>query len=89
MNALLRAENLDDSSSSLSFSQLKDDFQFTLRQAEIADLLVLGLMDDEICDKLCISKPTLRTHITAIFRKSGLNRRTQLAQCLAEKNHHL
>jgi|TARA_B110000438_G_scaffold303453_1_gene365007 DNA-binding CsgD family transcriptional regulator len=89
VNALLRAENLDDSSSSLSFSQLKDDFQFTLRQAEIADLLVLGLMDDEICDKLCISKPTLRTHITAIFRKSGLNRRTQLAQCLAEKNHHL
>jgi DNA-binding CsgD family transcriptional regulator len=89
VNALLRAENLDDSPSSLSFSQLKDDFQFTLRQAEIADLLVLGLMDDEICDKLCISKPTLRTHIAVIFRKSGLNRRTQLAQCLAEKNHHL
>ena len=27
VNALLRAENLDDSPSSLSFSQLKDDFQ--------------------------------------------------------------
>lgn len=89
VNALIRAQNVDELAPTLRFSQIKDDFQFTSRQAEIADLLVLGLMDDEICEKLCISKPTLRTHITAIFRKSGLNRRTQLAQCLSEKNHRL
>ena len=89
VNALIRAQNVDELAPTLRFSQIKDDFQFTSRQAEIADLLVLGLMDDEICEKLCISKPTLRTHITARFRKSGLNRRTQLAQCLSEKNHRL
>jgi DNA-binding CsgD family transcriptional regulator len=89
VNALVRTQKLDKGQKVLRFVQLKDDFQFTSREAEVADLLVIGLMDDEICAKLGISKPTLRSHITAIFRKSGLNRRTQLARFLAEKNHHL
>lgn len=89
VNALIRAQKLDKGSQSLRFVQIKDDFQFTSREAEVADLLVIGLTDDEICAQLGISKPTLRSHITAIFRKSGLNRRTQLAQFLADKNHHL
>nr|WP_235789730.1 helix-turn-helix transcriptional regulator [Ruegeria pomeroyi] len=74
---------------SLRFAQIAGDLGFTVREAEVADLLVTGLTDDEICGKLGFSKPTLRSHIAAIFRKSGLNRRTQLAQFLAEKNHHL
>ncbi|WP_413861571.1 LuxR C-terminal-related transcriptional regulator [Tateyamaria sp.] len=60
-----------------------------MREAEVADLLVTGQTDDEICGKLGVSKLTLRTHIASIFRKSGLNRRSQLALFLAEQNHHL
>jgi DNA-binding CsgD family transcriptional regulator len=89
VNALIRARSLSDQAPSLRFAQIADDLSFTVREAEVADLLVTGLTDDEICGKLGFSKPTLRTHIAAIFRKSGLNRRTQLAQFLAEKNHHL
>jgi len=86
---LIRARSANDQQSSLRFVQISQDLGLTAREAEVADLLVLGLTDDEICEKIRVSKPTLRSHIAAIVRKSGLNRRTQLAQYLAEKNHHL
>lgn len=89
VNALVRARHVDDRGRSLRFQQIKDSIGFTLREAEVADLLVTGLSDEEVCGKLGVSKPTLRSHVTSIFRKSGLNRRTQLAQFLAEQNHHL
>lgn len=89
VNALIRARGLGGSRRALRFSQIRDDLGFTAREAEVADLLVTGLSDGEICGRLGVSKPTLRSHVTAIFRKSGLNRRAQLAQLLAGKNHHL
>ncbi|MFT7593373.1 MAG: DNA-binding CsgD family transcriptional regulator [Paracoccaceae bacterium] len=89
VNALIRGRSISGRSPSLRFAQIAGDVGFTVREAEVADLLVTGLADDEICGKLGFSKPTLRTHIAAIFRKSGLNRRSQLAQFLAGKNHHL
>ncbi len=84
VNALIRARKFDATIPALRFSLISDKIQFTGREAEIADLLVVGCSDDEICSKLLISKSTLRSHISAIFRKSGLNRRTQLAQFLSE-----
>lgn len=89
VNALIRAGSAAEQQPSRRFAQIAADLGFTVREAEVADLLVTGLTDDEICEKLGVSKPTLRSHIAAIFRKSGLNRRTQLAQFLADKNHHL
>lgn len=89
VNALIRARQSQAQPRALRFRQIRDSIGFTLREAEVADLLVTGLSDEEVCGKLGISKPTLRSHVAAIFRKSGLNRRTQLAQFLAEKNHHL
>ena len=89
VNALNRARANNANTPSLRFAQIASDISFTQREAEVADLLVTGQTDDEICGKLGFSKPTLRTHIASIFRKSGLNRRSQLALFLAEKNHHL
>lgn len=88
VNALVRASRDQTAPASRRFCEMADEFGLTRREAEVADLLVVGLADDEICVKLCFSKPTLRSHITAIFRKTGLNRRSQLAHHLAEKNHH-
>lgn len=89
VNALIRANTRPGPAQSARFVQIADELGLTRREAEVADLLVTGQTDDEICAKLGVSKPTLRSHISAIFAKSGLNRRTQLAQFLAEKNHHL
>ena len=88
VNALIRARTKEQKMPSLRFAQIAGDLGFSVREAEVSDLLVTGLTDDEICIKLGFSKPTLRSHIASIFKKSGLNRRTQLAQFLAEKNHH-
>lgn len=89
VNALVRARHLDDRQRSPRFRQIKDSIGLTQREAEVADLLATGLSDEEVCAKLGVSKPTLRSHVTAIFRKSGLSRRSQLAPFLAGKNHHL
>ncbi len=89
VNALNRARSNGSNAPALRFAQIANEISFTLREAEVADLLVTGQTDDEICGKLGFSKPTLRTHISSIFRKSGLKRRSQLALFLAEKNHHL
>lgn len=88
VNALLRARRSEATGGAQRFVQICGDIGFTLREAEVADLLVTGLSDQEICEKLGVSKPTLRSHIGSIFQKSGLNRRSQLAHFLAEKNHH-
>jgi DNA-binding CsgD family transcriptional regulator len=71
------------------FAHVADDFGLTPREAEVADMLVTGMSDEEICEKLGFSKPTLRSHISAIFRKTDVNRRSRLAHMLDEKNHHL
>ncbi len=89
VNALIRAHSRDGALPAHRFVEIAGDFGFTARESEVADLLVTGLTDSEICGKLGISKPTLRSHITSIFRKSGLRRRSQLAQFLTLKNHHL
>lgn len=85
VNALIRANKLDSQAQAIRFTQIGEQLNFTKRESEIADLLVIGLSDDEICQHLLISKPTIRSHIGAIFQKSGLNRRTQLAQFLADQ----
>ncbi|ASJ73401.1 helix-turn-helix transcriptional regulator [Granulosicoccus antarcticus] len=85
VNALIRAHKLDETLPALRFSQISAQLQLTNREVEIADMLVVGFTDNEICQKLCFSKSTLRTHIGSIFRKSDLNRRTQLSQFLADQ----
>jgi len=87
VNALVRARS-PARGKPLRFAQIADRIGYTAREAEVADLAAAGLSDGEICAKLGISKPTLRTHISAIFRKSGLSRRAQLPRFLAEQYHH-
>jgi DNA-binding CsgD family transcriptional regulator len=89
VNALVRANRLARSAPSPRFAQRAADWGLTSREAEIADMLVVGLTDEDICASLHISKPTLRSHIGAVFRKVGAQRRSQLSHLLTERNHHL
>lgn len=86
VNALIRASEYDNECLTLRFTAIGDKFNLTPREREIADLLVIGASDEEIFSKLIISKSTLRSHIAAIFKKTGLCRRTQLAQFLADNS---
>lgn len=81
-NALSRAIRRSVGGNFMGFSQLLDKLEITRREAQVADLVVSGRSDEEICAKLRIAKPTLRTHITSIFSKTGMVRRTQFAPYL-------
>ena len=86
VNALVRAQQYDLETPALRFRSINEKVRLTDREIEVADLLVIGASDDEICAKLVVSKSTLRSHITSIFKKTGLSRRTQLAQFLSESS---
>jgi DNA-binding CsgD family transcriptional regulator len=53
--------------------------QLTDREDEVLRLAVSGLSNDEIADRLAISRRTVEAHMRTLFRKTGVARRAQLA----------
>jgi two-component system, NarL family, nitrate/nitrite response regulator NarL len=51
----------------------------TAREREVIELVGEGLNSQMIADRLCISKATVRHHLTSIFAKLSVNDRLQLA----------
>jgi DNA-binding NarL/FixJ family response regulator len=51
--------------------------ELTPREQEVLELLGRGLSNREICDRLVISEPTTKTHVTRIFQKLNLRDRAQ------------
>lgn len=52
-----------------------DHFGFTLREAEVAKLLVQGMDNPQIAAALCVNIATAKFHVKNIFRKLGVNKR--------------
>ncbi|MGE5452898.1 MAG: LuxR C-terminal-related transcriptional regulator [Acidobacteriota bacterium] len=57
---------------------------FSGRQADVLRLLVEGKANKEICRMLDLSESTVKTHLAAIFRKLGVNSRTQAVVAVAQ-----
>jgi DNA-binding CsgD family transcriptional regulator len=53
--------------------------ELTARENEVRRLAVEGLSNDEIADRLDISRRTVEAHLRTLFRKTGVTRRSQLA----------
>ena len=51
----------------------------TRREREVADLVIDGLTNPEIADRLFVSQKTVETHMTNIFRKLGVTSRRDIA----------
>jgi NarL family two-component system response regulator LiaR len=61
------------------------EFGFTIRESEVAALLVEGLSNQRIADALCVSEHTVKSHLKSIFRKTGVSSRAQaIAGLLAD-----
>lgn len=48
-------------------------------QRAVVELIAKGLTNEQIADRLGLSKQTVKNHITAALRANGLSNRTQLA----------
>jgi DNA-binding NarL/FixJ family response regulator len=57
----------------------------THRQLEIAELLVHGLTNRQIADRLVVSPHTVERHVENILHKLGLSTRTEIAVWMVEQ----
>ena len=65
----------------------------TDREREILTLLASGYSNAELARRLYLSEPTIKTHLTSIFRKLGVRDRVQAVIAaydarLVEPGHH-
>lgn len=54
-------------------------FRLSPREAEVASLILAGMTNGEIADRLCISLSTVKTHLAKIFEKTGARNRIEVA----------
>lgn len=56
------------------------------REYDVLELIALGHTNQEIADKLFVSPNTVKTHLTNLFSKLDVNRRTQAVQRAKDLN---
>lgn len=61
-----------------------DEIKLTLREKEVAILILKGHRNQEIADLLEISTGTVRTHIERIYKKAQVNRRKEFMKKFGE-----
>ena len=75
----LKLGQLKDAASAVSSGiRLKDAHGLTSREAEVVSLVVDGLSDEEIAEKLFISDSTVKKHLYNAYAKIGVSNRLQL-----------
>ncbi len=68
--------------SGLSYRMLRDLFGLTPAEATLAGHLVLGARLEDVALQRNVKPTTLRTHLNAIFQKTGTNRQSSLVRLL-------
>jgi DNA-binding NarL/FixJ family response regulator len=63
-----------------------EEFGLTVRESEVASLLLQGLSNREIADAMHISQHTVKTHLKGIFNKTGTRSRGQAVAQIAAHN---
>jgi DNA-binding CsgD family transcriptional regulator len=66
---------------------LQAKFHLSRRELDIIYCLTRGLSDDEIGEKLYISRQTVHTHIKNIYRKLGAKSRIELYRIITQENY--
>ncbi|MFQ3670173.1 MAG: response regulator transcription factor [Verrucomicrobiia bacterium] len=59
--------------------------ELTVRESEVLDLIVEGLLNKEIADRLGVAEITIKQHVSAILRKLEVQDRTQAAMAAVER----
>lgn len=56
------------------------------REKQVALLVAEGASNQQIADRLLVAERTIKSHLTTIFKKTGIKDRTQLAVRLSRQN---
>ncbi len=67
----------------------ESDLGLSARQLDVLRLLVDGRPNKDICRVLNLTESTVKTHLAAIFRKLGVNNRTQAVVAVARRGVRL
>ena len=62
-----------------------DDLAITERERDVLDLIVEGLIEEAIADRLCISPHTVRWHIKNLYEKLQVHSRAEVVRAAYER----
>lgn len=66
---------------------MRTQYHFTDREYEVLVCMIEGMSNQKICDSLFISMPTVKKHMTSIYKKLGIEGRHQLINSIL-MNHN-
>lgn len=68
----------------ITISEAVQQYELTRREETILKLLLAGIGNDDICDRLMISINTLKKHVLNIYRKLGIRNRVQMFKMIVD-----
>jgi DNA-binding CsgD family transcriptional regulator len=68
----------------IDFATVFENYNFTQREKEIFLLMLEGKSNQDIKNKLFLSIKTVKNHVYNIYKKMGINNRTQLLAFLQD-----
>jgi DNA-binding NarL/FixJ family response regulator len=71
------------------FAPAWEDFNLTQREIEVAELLLRGMQNKAIADKLNMAPTTARVHVSSVLQKLGVRNRTEAVCLLAYRGSTL
>ena len=66
---------------------LQAKFHLSRRELDVIHYLIRGLSDDEIGEKLYISRQTVHTHTKNIYKKLGIKSRIELYRIITQESY--
>ena len=73
---------LSDNDKILLKNHFSQELKLSRREAEVGVLVFEGLTNREVANQLCVAEKTVKFHLTNIYKKLNISRRSQISRFL-------